>query len=376
MLASKFKCIVKTLQGLENTLSSEMKTTLGVETEILKRAVSFEADLALLYKANLELRTALSIIIPILEFEADNVNTLYNKTLEYAWEDLILPSNTISVHATSYSVYFNHSQYAALKVKDAIVDRIRKNTGKRPDVNTEKPDFEFNVHIKNKSVTLSLNSSGETLNKRNYRHKQGIAPLNETLAAAMLIMAGYTGKQAFYDFMSGSGTLAIEAGLIATETPPGAFRKDFGFFHWPNFDKKLWQEIVQKANSKRHKPLKSIWASDQSPVAISEASTNIYAAGLSDFITLSKQKFEKIETPSEPGLIVMNLPYDIRVEINEAEEFYKTVSDVLKNNFKQFNAWVLAPKSKSFKSFALKPVRKINLLNASIECSFNNYDLY
>lgn len=376
MLDKNFTCIAKTLQGLEGVLSNEIKTTLGLESKLLKRAVSFNADLKTLYRANLELRTALSIIIPILQFEANDIDALYRNVNNYKWEKLITPSNTLAINATSYSEIFTHSQYAALKVKDAIVDRLRDKLGKRPNIDTFDPDFDFNLHINNKSITLSLNSSGLPLNRRNYRHKQGVAPLNEVLASGMLLIAGYDGEQPFYDYMCGSGTIAIEAGLIATKTPPGAFRKKFGFYNWPNFDEKLWDEVYKVAMSKKRKASKGIFASDKSAATISEVNNNVQAAELGNVINIKKQKFEKAESPKEPSIIMMNLPYDKRLELEDASEFYKLVSDVLKQNFKNNEAWILGPKTKSFKSFALKPAKKINLLNASIECTLNNYQLY
>jgi putative N6-adenine-specific DNA methylase len=243
-------------------------------------------------------------------------------------------------------------------------------------VDIQSADFEFNLHINNKSITLSLNSSGESLNKRNYRVKMGPAPINEVLAAAMLFMSGYDGTQSFADYMCGSGTIAIEAALIATNTPPGALRKGYGFFKWPNFDKKLWEEVFNNAMAKKHKPLKAIFASDNSPMAISDTHSNINTAGLSDFIVIEKQKFENALPPVEPGIVMMNLPYDKRVELDQSDEFYKMVSDILKQKFKNNDAWILGPKTKSFKSFALKPSKKIALLNGSIECTLNNYRLY
>lgn len=376
MFEKKFTCIAKTLQGLEEVLANEIKNTLNIDFKILRRAVSFEADLKLLYRANLELRTALSIIIPLMEFEAKDANTLYRNITKYHWEDLISADNTISVHPTVYSVYFRHSQFAALKVKDAIVDRLRQKLGRRSNVDTKNADFQFNLHIKEKKVTLSLNSSGKPLNQRNYRFNTGEAPLNEVLAAGMILMTGYNGSQDFYDYMSGSGTLPIEAGLIATETPPGAFRRSFGFQNWPNFSATIWKEVYNAAMAKRHKPSNLIWASDQSRRMVDIARNNIAAAQLDLYIKLSAVKFEKSKPLGENGIIIMNLPYDKRLQLEEASEFYKMVSDILKNNFRNFDAWILGPKTRSFKSFALKPKLKKSLLNGSIECHFNYYNLF
>ncbi len=371
--SENYKIIAKTLFGLEEILAAEIKELGGENIEILKRAVSFTGNNKLLYKSNLWLRTALRILVPIHMFRVKDEKELYLRTKEYKWNEIISPDNTIAVDSTVSSDNFNHSKFAALKVKDAIVDKIRNKFGKRPNVDTQNPDYRINLHIFNEDATISLDSSGDSLHKRGYRLAQIDAPLNEVLAAGMIKLAGWNANNNFYDPMCGSGTLLMEAAAIAANIPPGLKRK-FGFMNWRDFDNELWQSILQ--NVKPVKPTIDIYGMDNSAKAFVISRKNILNAGFEDYIHLKKDNFFNLKPKSDEGTLIFNPPYDERMKQDEIIDFYKKIGDKLKHDLKGFDAWIISGNLSAFKHLGLKPSARIPLYNGKIECRYNHFGLY
>lgn len=368
-----YKIIAKTLFGLEEILAAEIKELGGENIEILKRAVSFTGNDKLLYETNLWLRTALRILVPIHMFRVKDEKELYLRTKEYKWNEIISPDNTIAVDSTVSSDNFNHSKFAALKVKDAIVDKIRNKFGKRPNVDTQNPDYRINLHIFNEDATISLDSSGDSLHKRGYRLAQIDAPLNEVLAAGMIKLAGWNANNDFYDPMCGSGTLLMEAAAIAANIPPGLMRK-FGLMNWSDFNNELWQSILQ--NVKPVKPTIDIYGMDNSAKAFVISRKNILNAGFEDYIHLKKDNFFNLKPKSDEGTLIFNPPYDERMKQDEIIDFYQKIGDKLKHDLKGFDAWIISGNLSAFKHLGLKPSARIPLYNGKIECRYNHFGLY
>lgn len=368
-----YKIIAKTLFGLENILAEEIVNIGGKDIEIINRAVSFYGDDELLYKANLHLRTAVRLIIPLHMFRVKNENDLYKRTKEFKWHELLTPSNTIAVHSTVSSEAIHHSKYAALKVKDAIVDKMRNKYGKRPNIDTENPDYRINLHIYNEDATISLDSSGDSLHKRGYRLAQVDAPLNEVLAAGMLKLAGWNAQNDFYDPMCGSGTLLMEAAAIATNTPPG-YKRKFGFMNWSDYDEELWQKLKNEVEIQT--PNIKIYGTDNSAKSFVIARKNILNAEFEDYIHLKKDNFFNLKPKSESGTIIFNPPYDERMKQDEIVDFYKKIGDKLKHDLKGFDAWLISANLNAIKHLGLKTSKKIILYNAKLECRYNHYEMY
>jgi len=371
---SKFKIVAKTLAGLENVLADEIRA-LGAESVLVeRRAVSFIGDQELMYKANFHLRTAIKILKPIAEFEVTNRDELYDHAKEIPWTNYLALGKSFAIDATVQSEMFVNSMFASLRVKDAIADQFREATGKRPSVNADDPDIRINVHLMNNHCTLSLDSSGESLHKRGYRIGQGEAPLNEVLAAGMILLTGWHGEKDFLDPMCGSGTLLIEAAMIAKGIPPGIYRKSFGFEQWPDFNEKLFEEIYNGEYEKEFNG--KIIGSDISPMDIAIARNNVKNASLSKVIELQVQDFIKIEPPFDNGIIIMNPPYGERMKPQSISELYSSVGNTLKNKFAGFEAWIISSSEDGLKSIGLKPAKKIELYNGALACSFRCFELF
>jgi putative N6-adenine-specific DNA methylase len=320
------------------------------------------------------LRTALRILKPVAEFEVTKKEQLFNHAKKVKWTDHLALGKTFAVDSTVQSETFVNTMYASLKVKDAIADHFREATGKRPSVNTTDPDVRINVHLMGNHCILSLDSSGESLHKRGYRLGQGEAPLNEVLAAGMILLSGWRGERNFLDPMCGSGTLLIEAAMIAKGIPPGIYRKSFGFERWPDFDQRLFEEIYNREYEKEFSG--KIIGSDISVMNISIAKANIKNAGLSKSIDLSVQDIRKLDPPFENGIIITNPPYGERIKPKSVEDLYTEIGNVFKRKLPGYEAWVLSGSTEGFKSIGLKPSRKIELFNGSIPCSFRCYNLF
>lgn len=378
MNENEFTLIAKTFAGLEETLAAEL-TALGAKDALpITRAVSFTANQEIMYRANLEARTAIKILKPIAEFTVRDERDLYGRVGNVDWTKLVSPDGTISVESFIKDSPFNHANYVALKTKDAIVDQLRARTGARPSVDAENPDLLINAHVRGERVTLSLDSSGRSLHMRGWRVGQTEASLSEVLAAGMIQLAGYTGEEPFFDPMCGSGTLAIEAALLSANIPPGVFRKNFGFFSWHDFDPKLWKSVKARALSKIIDLKAPIYAYDSARESVDIARKNIQSARLEGLINLEQMQFEG-EGPApehDSGIMIMNPPFGERLKVEQIEEFYKTIGDTLKKRYSGWTAWILTSNLEAAKKIGLHASRNIKLFNGKLECKFMRYNLY
>lgn len=385
-----FLMLAKTFKGLEEVLAKELIELGANDVQLERRAVSFRGDKALLYRANLCLRTASRILVPIVEAtltpKKKNIapeDLLYEAVKRVEWSRYMSVENTFAIDATVYSDTFRNSRFVTYRVKDAIADYWMEHADKRPSVAVEAPDILINVHIAKEHLTLSLDSSGESLHKRGYRVANTEAPINEALAAGMLLMAGWKGQSDFYDPMCGSGTLLIEAALIARNIAPGVFRQAFAFEKWPDFDAELWSDIYND-DSQEHEFTHKIYGSDASFYAIQQAAKNIKSAGVQKDVELKQIRMEEIKISnlqssiSNPSpLVMLNPPYGERLRSNkEMEDLYSAIGSTLKHQFAGATAWIISSNDAAMKCIGLKPSRKVRLLNGELDCQFNRYDLF
>ena len=374
-MSEQFEMIAKTFQELEEILAEEL-TTLGAnDIQIGRRMVSFTGDKRMMYKANFCLRTAIRILKPIKNFTAKDADEVYNQIQAIPWEEYLDVNKTFAIDAVVFSEEFRHSKFVSYKVKDAIVDYFRKKTGKRPSVRINNPDVLLNIHIAQTTCTLSLDSSGESLHRRGYRQEQVDAPLNEVLAAGMLLMTGWRGECDLIDPMCGSGTIPIEAALIARNIAPGVFRKGFAFEKWVDFDSEMFDEIYNDDSQEREFTHK-IYGYDNNPKANEIATHNIKAAGVSKDVTLKLQPFQQFEQPQEKSIIVMNPPYGERISTNDLLGLYQMIGERLKHAFVGNEAWVLSYREECFDQIGLKPSKKVPLFNGALECEFRKYEIF
>ncbi len=368
--------IAKTSYGLEDVLAKELHDIGATNIIKYKRAVEFEGNLELLYKANFSLRTCLRILKPLHHFRATNADQLYIQTKKFNWNSLVNPNDTIAIDGVVNSDYFTHSKYAALKVKDAIVDQIRDAKGKRPNVDIKNPTYRFNIHIDRNECSILLDSSGDSLHKRGYRMHGGTAPLNEVLAAGMIYLSEWNLDTNFVDPMCGSGTIIIEALLMAKNIAPNINRDRFGFMDWEDYDKDLFiktkNELILQQREFNH----TFIANDLGENAIVNAKNNANAALIGDNIKFIVGDFKKLEHNLEDGFIITNPPYDERIKQENVVEFYKEFGDTLKNNFTGFEAWVLSSNKEALKHLGLRTSRRLMLYNGALECKFHNYKMY
>jgi len=366
---------VKTLEGLESVLSEEIRQIGGININIGNRAVFFEGDLAMVYRANYRLRTALRVFRQIDTFRFNNVDDFYLKCLRMKWESLMNLNQTFSIQSTVFhSDIFKNSMFASLKVKDAIADRFRQRFGSRPDVDTQAPDIIFNVHISNDQATISLDSSGESLHKRGYRQVQGDAPLSEVLAAGMILMTGWDGSTDFLDPMCGSGTLPIEAALIARNIPPGKYRKTYSFMSWKDYDSDLFEKIKQEPENREFTG--KIYASDILNKNILASQSNARSARVYNLIQFEKGNFADLNLPLNNATLIMNPPYGERLVLPDLESLYTMIGERLKHQYTSNQAWILSSSANLIHRIGLKPSLKVDLLNGSIECTYQKYELF
>lgn len=370
--------IVKTIAGLEEVLAAEITELGGDNVEILTRAVSFEGDKRMLYKANYCLRTAQRILMPIFSFQMADEDDLYSQVNAYPWENFLSLTKTLAVDAVSTDSELSHTHYVALLTKDAIVDRFRTlNNGRRPNVDTENPHVRINMHIRGSVCDVSIDSSGASLHKRGYRVSNAEAPLSEVLAAGLIMLTGWKRDCNFIDPMCGSGTLAIEAAMYANNFPAGMYRKDFGFMHWPDFDQDLWNEVTKEAQDKQTEFEHQIIASDISPKNLASARANVKSARLHKDISLSVCAFSDLKKPEgEPGLIVINPPYGERIRLNDIIGLYKSIGNTLKQEFAGYHAWIISSDQRALSFVGLRPTVKLPVFNGPLECRFEHFDLY
>lgn len=371
----EFELIAKTFQGLEEVLAKEL-TALGANNiQIGRRMVSFTGDKAMLYRANFSLRTALRILKPIKHFQAHNADEVYEAVKAVDWSSIMDENRSFSVDAVVFSNEFRHSQYVAYRVKDAIVDYFREKTGNRPNVKISNPDLYVNIHIAEESCTLSLDSSGESLHRRGYRQEAVEAPLNEVLAAGMLLMTGWNGECDLIDPMCGSGTIPIEAALIARNIAPGVFRQGYAFEKWNDFDADLLEEIYNDDSQERdfnH----HIYGYDIKQQANVIAQRNVKAAGVSQDVTLDVRDFAEFTQPSEKSIIVTNPPYGERISTDDLLGLYEMIGSKFKHEFRGNDAWVLSYREECFAKIGLKPSVRIPLYNGALECEFRKYEMF
>lgn len=373
--SGNFSITATTFSGLEEILAFEIKNLGGGNIKTTRRAVTFEGDLGFLYKANLSLRTALRILVPIKSFRAANEKQLYSKTRKVNWNDYIKPDQTIAIDFAGNSDVFRHSQYASQVIKDAIVDRIRNDQGVRPSIDRNNPDIRINLLINGDKIVLSLDSSGSPLFKRGYRIETGIAPINEVLAAGILLAADWNGKGHYLDPMCGSGTFLIEAAMIACQIPPQLNRKHFAFMNWPSYDTELFHFIKETRINRIKNPEGEIIGYDTDIEVLEAAQKNINQAGLSDFITLKKQDFFESKKEHFPVLLVFNPPYNERIETNN-HAFYQKIGDTLKQHYPNTWTWFITSDFEALKHVGLRASKRIPLYNGKLECKLVKYELY
>ncbi len=374
-MEQEFELIAKTFMGLEPVLAKEL-TELGADNvQIGRRMVSFTGDKEMMYRANFQLHTAIRILKPIAHFKAKSADDVYEEVKKIDWTQYVGLEKTFAVDSVVFSEEFRHSKFVSYKVKDAIVDQFREKTGKRPNISVANPDIRLNMHIAEDQCTLSLDSSGESLHRRGYRQESVEAPLNEVLAAGMILMTGWHGETDFIDPMCGSGTLLIEAALIARNMAPGLFRKEFAFEKWADFDKDLFDNIYNDDSKEREFDHK-IYGYDVDIKAVNTARLNVKAAGLTSDITVTEADFKDFTQPAEKSIIVTNPPYGERISTPDLLGTYRMIGERLKHQFLNNDAWILSYREECFDQIGLKPSLKIPVYNGSLECEFRKYQIF
>ncbi len=368
--------IAKTFFGFEEILAKELENLGAQEVEIGTRAVSFKGDKGFMYKANLSLRTALKILKPIYYFRATNDQNLYKGIQSMDWSKYLNADQTFVIDATIHSDNFKHSQFVSQKSKDAIVDQFRERTGQRPSVDKDFPDLRINIHIDRDQVSVALDTSGDSLHHRGYRTATNIAPINEVLAAGMVILSGWDGQSDFLDPMCGSGTILAEAAMIACNIPANINRKEFAFEKWNDWDNDLFDQIVDSLLKRTREFHYTIKGYDKAPSAVNKAKDNIANANLSEYITIEQKNFfDTQKETSGPLHLLFNPPYGERLDI-ELERFYREMGDTMKQHYPGTNAWFITGNLEALKFVGLKPSRKIKLFNGSLEARLVKYEMY
>ena len=374
-MAQQFELIAKTFMGLEPVLAKELAQLGASDVQTGRRMVSFKGDKELMYRANFQLHTAIRILKPIKHFKASSADEVYEGIKDIDWSEYIDLEKTFAVDSVVFSEEFRHSKFVAYKVKDAIVDQFRERTGQRPNISISNPDIRLHIHIAEDQCTLSLDSSGESLHRRGYRQESVEAPLNEVLAAGMILMTGWHGECDFIDPMCGSGTLLIEAALIARNMAPGLFRKEYAFEKWPDFDADLFDKIYNDDSQEREFQ-HHIYGYDVDIKAINTARLNVKAAGLTSDITITEQDFKDFIKPAKKSIMVTNPPYGERISTPNLLGTYKMIGERLKHQFTGNDAWILSYREECFEQIGLKPSIKIPVFNGSLECEFRKYQMF
>lgn len=374
-MEQEFELIAKTFMGLEPVLAQEL-TELGANNvQTGRRMVSFTGDKEMMYRANFQLHTAIKILKPIKHFKATTADEVYDEIKKIDWSQYLDLKKSFAVDSVVFSDEFRHSKFVSYKVKDAIVDQFREKTGQRPNISVSNPDIRLNMHIAEYNCTLSLDSSGESLHRRGYRQEAIEAPLNEVLAAGMILMTGWRGETDFIDPMCGSGTLPIEAALIARNIAPGVFRKEYAFEKWPDFDNELFDKIYNDESNEREFE-HHIYGYDTDIAAVTKARMNVKAAGMLKDITIEQADFKNFKQPAEKAIMITNPPYGERISTPDLLGTYRMIGETLKHQFKDNDAWVLSYREECFDQISLKPSIKIPLYNGSLECEFRKYQIF
>ncbi len=373
---NNFKMVAKTLFGFEEILAKELRNLGAANVEEGVRSVSFEGDKGFMYKANLCLRTAIKIVKPVHSFSVVDENDLYKKIYRMDWSEYLSADTTFAIDTTINSENFTHSLYVSQKVKDAIVDKFRDTDGRRPDVDIKFPDVRLNIHIQKEHCNVSLDTSGRSLHQRGYRTATNIAPINEVLAAGLLLLSGWDGQCDFLDPMCGSGTFLTEAAMIACNIPANINRKEFAFEKWSDFDEELFEKIVDVSLNKTREFHFKIVGYDKAPSAVAKAKDNVKNANLSEYITIDKMNFFETDKFTEKHLhMVFNPPYGERLDI-EMESFYASIGDTLKQKYPGTDAWFITSNLEALKFVGLRPSRKIKVFNSHLESKLVKYVMY
>lgn len=371
-----FLMIAKTLYGLEEVLVKELQKLGAKDIVEHNRAVSFVGDKGFMYKANFSLRTAIRILKPLKTFTVQNEESLYNEVKKMEWENYLTNKQTLLVDAVLNTEIFTHTQYISQKTKDAIVDRFREMTGDRPSVDLLNPDLRINVHIFRDQCTISLDSSGDSLHKRGYRQDTNLAPLNEVLAAGMILLTGWTPHFAFIDPMCGSGTIPIEAAMIANNIPAGFHRSYFAFKRWNDFDEALWKTIYDSSIGKIKNDNPEIIGIEISRNVVKKTKENIKSAMVEDVVKVVNADFTEFEPPARKGVVIMNPPYGERMIKDDIMELYKKIGDTFKKKYAGYDCWLITSNLEAIKQIGLRPSRKITLYNGTLECKFMKFEMY
>jgi len=382
---TSFRMIAQTQFGLEEVLRTELLKLGARDLQRHNRAVSFTGDQGFLYKANLCLRTAIRVLVPIETFGMRSAEEMYFGIGRIPWEEYLGPEDTLAIRCTLNTPYLDHSQYAAQKAKDAIVDRLRERFGARPSVDREDPTLRIQLHVIGDQCHVSLDSSGTSLHERGYRTDTDLAPINEVLAAGMVQLTGWDRRSPLVDPMCGSGTIAIEAALLAGNIPPGVFRKGFGFQRWKDYDADLYSTIHNAALARISDEKPIIIAGERAGLVVEKARANVLNAQLEDAIELRHSAFEQLEAPGRRGVLIINPPYGERMDhlghekdaqAEEINAFYKTLGDTLKKRWAGWQAWVITSNLEAAKHIKLTPKPRIQLFNGALDCRFMRYEMY
>ncbi|MFT6715930.1 MAG: putative N6-adenine-specific DNA methylase [Saprospiraceae bacterium] len=372
------KLFIKTFKGLEEILFEEIISLGGKKVKVEKRGVSCEGDKAFMYKCNLHLRTALRVLVPVEEYIVHTERDFYRKMKKVDWSKYMDINQTFAIDAVVHSRAFNHSKFIALRAKDGLVDQFRERYDIRPNVDVKNPDVRFNIHIAEKKVILSLDSSGYSLHKRGYRTERHVAPINEALAAGLVLQSGWNGKTPFIDPMCGSGTIVVEAALIAKNRAPRLYSESLGFTKWNDFDQELWEKVKTEAQSQENEIKVPIKGGDLSQDYVEMAQRSVARMKLEDDVAIKHISFFDSVGEENGGVMIANPPYGERLDddSDEINAFYKKIGDQMKTNYKGYSAWIISSNMQALKFVGLKPKRKIPLMNGALECKVHQYELY
>jgi putative N6-adenine-specific DNA methylase len=371
------KLVVKTSFGLEDVLLEELNALGASNAEKGVRVVTVEGDQAMMYRINLCSRVALRVLMPVKKFRAADEHMLYNEIKKIDWSRYMDVDDTLAVDAVVNKSVMTHSLYIALKTKDAIVDQFREKTGRRPNVDLARPSLRIHLHIGGEEAEVSLDSSGDSLHKRGYRMQTGDAPINEALAAGLILLSGWNKQSPFLDFMCGSGTLVIEAAMMALNVAPGSLRKEFGFQRWKDFDANAWDAVKKEAESAVKTEIDfPVTGTDISPQMIRNAKENATAAGILKHVNFQQQSFESFVPGAVPGTILINPPYGGRITSGDLMQLYKSMGDQFKKKYAGWKALVFTANMEAGKNIGLKPSRKIPLFNGKLECRLLKFEMY
>jgi putative N6-adenine-specific DNA methylase len=370
------KFVAKTLYGLENVLAEELVGLGAEEVQPVNRAVIFKGDKSLLYRVNYCARTALSVLMPVTDFRIKSKEDLYKGGSKVEWDRYLDADDTFSIVPVINSPHFGHTGYAGLILKDAVADYFRKKSGRRPSVDSNDPEILINLHISNDLVTISIDSSVVPLFKRGYRQEQAVAPLNEVLAAGILLLSGWNASATLTDPMCGSGTIPIEAGMIACKIPPGKFRNFYGFQQWRDYDEELFGKMKAASDSLIQQSPVRIFGSDILEEAVNQTKANVARAGLSGIVTLGKADFRDLKAVDNNGFVFLNPPYGQRIQPEEITQLYGMIGTTLKHNFPGTTAWLITSNREALRNVGLRPREKHTLFNGALECILLKYEMY